>query len=37
MKSLDDYKGLHYASQLFGIYQPLLGWKSRISCITSSL
>jgi hypothetical protein len=39
MKSFDDYKGiLPYASQLFGIYQPLLGWKSRISrCITSSL
>src|SRR5262245_40897682 len=26
-----DYKGiLPYASELFGIYQPLLGWKSRI-------
>lgn len=39
MKSFDDYKGIPpYASQLFGIYQPLLGWKSRISrCITSSL
>lgn len=31
MKSFDDYKGvLPYASELFGIYQPLLGWKSRI-------
>src|ERR1700738_3664223 len=32
MKSFGDYKGiLPYASELFGIYQPLLGWKSRIS------
>jgi hypothetical protein len=32
MKSWDDYKGiLPYASELFGIYQPLLGWKSRIT------
>lgn len=31
MKSFDDYKGiLPYASELFGVYQPLLGWKSRI-------
>jgi hypothetical protein len=31
MKTFDDYKGvLPYASELFGIYQPLLGWKSRI-------
>jgi hypothetical protein len=31
MKSLNDYKGiLPYASELFGIYQPLLGWKSRL-------
>ena len=31
MKSFDDYTGmLPYASELFGIYQPLLGWKSRI-------
>jgi hypothetical protein len=31
MKSFDDYKGiLPYASELFGIYQPLLGWKSQI-------
>jgi len=39
MKSFDDCKGiLSYASQLFGIYQPLLRWKSRISrCSTSSL
>ncbi len=39
MKSFDDYKGiLPFASQLFGIDQPLLGWQSRISrCITSSL
>jgi len=32
MKTLDDYKGtLPYASELFGIYQPLLGWKSQIT------
>ncbi len=32
MKSLNDYKGiLPYASELFGIYQPLLGWKSRLT------
>ena len=25
-----DYKGiLPYASELFGVYQPLLGWKSK--------
>jgi hypothetical protein len=31
VKTFDDYKGiLPYASELFGIYQPLLGWKSRI-------
>ena len=31
MGSFDDYKGiLPYASELFGIYQPLLGWKSQI-------
>jgi hypothetical protein len=31
MKSVESYKGsLPYASELFGIYQPLLGWKSRI-------
>ena len=31
MKTTADYKGiLPYASELFGIYQPLLGWKSRI-------
>jgi len=31
MKSFDDYKGiLPYASELFGIYQPLLGWKSQL-------
>jgi hypothetical protein len=31
MKSFGDYKGiLPYASELFGIYQPLLGWRSRI-------
>jgi hypothetical protein len=31
MKSFTDYKGiLPYASELFGIYQPLLGWKSKI-------
>ena len=39
MKSIDDCKGiLPYASQLLGIYQQLLGRKSRISrCITGSL
>src|SRR5260370_37645 len=32
MKSWNDYKGiLPYASELFGIYQPLLGWKSRLT------
>jgi hypothetical protein len=31
MKSFDDYKGIEpYASELFGIYQPLLGWRSQI-------
>jgi len=31
MKSFADYKGiLPYASELFGIYQPLVGWKSQI-------
>src|SRR5437763_963276 len=30
MAGLDDYKGtLPYASELFGIYQPLLGWRSK--------
>jgi hypothetical protein len=30
MSSFDDFKGiLPYASEVFGIYQPLLGWKSR--------
>lgn len=30
MKKLSDYKGiLPYASELFGVYQPLLGWQSR--------
>ena len=29
--NLDDFKEtLPYASELFGIYQPLLGWRSRI-------
>jgi hypothetical protein len=28
--ALDEYKGtLPYASELFGVYQPLLGWKSK--------
>ena len=32
MQSFDQYKGmLPYASEIFGIYQPLLGWKSRIT------
>ena len=31
MKTMADYKGiLPYASELFGVYQPLLGWKSKI-------
>ena len=31
MKSFEDFKGvLPYASELFGVYQPLLGWRSRI-------
>jgi hypothetical protein len=31
MKDLSAYTGtLPYASELFGIYQPLLGWKSQI-------
>jgi hypothetical protein len=31
MKSIEDYKGtLPYASELFGVYQPLVGWKSRL-------
>ena len=31
MSSFDDFKGiLPYASEVFGIYQPLLGWKSQI-------
>ncbi len=31
MKNLKDYKGiLPYASELFGVYQPLLGWRSAI-------
>ena len=30
MSSFDDFKGiLPYASEVFGIYQPLLGWKSK--------
>src|SRR5437660_1502549 len=30
MADLNGYKGiLPYASELFGIYQPLLGWKSK--------
>lgn len=32
MKDLSAYTGtLPYASELFGIYQPLLGWKSNIT------
>jgi hypothetical protein len=31
VKSIKHYKGiLPCASELFGIYQPLLGWKSRL-------
>lgn len=30
MKTLDDYKGTFpYASELFGVYQPLIGWRSQ--------
>ena len=30
MANLDAFKGTYpYASALFGIYQPLLGWRSR--------
>jgi hypothetical protein len=30
MDEVDRFKGtLPYASELFGIYQPLLGWKSK--------
>ena len=30
MNELKDYRGtLPYASELFGVYQPLLGWRSR--------
>src|SRR5262245_8435391 len=30
MATLSDYRGtLPYASELFGVYQPLLGWRSR--------
>lgn len=30
MANLDPFKGTYpYASELFGVYQPLLGWKSR--------
>lgn len=29
--NLDDFKEtLPYASELFGVYQPLLGWRSQI-------
>jgi hypothetical protein len=32
MNGLSDYKGtLPYASELFGVYQPLLGWQSRLT------
>ena len=32
MAGLDRFKGtLPYASELFGIYQPLLGWKSKLT------
>ncbi|MEY2433667.1 MAG: hypothetical protein QOC92_3392 [Acidimicrobiaceae bacterium] len=32
MSASDRFKGtLPYASELFGIYQPLLGWKSKIT------
>ena len=30
MANFDEFKGTYpYASELFGVYQPLLGWKSR--------
>src|SRR4051794_25990233 len=32
MADVDRFKGtLPYASELFGIYQPLLGWKSKLT------
>ena len=32
MQSFHQYKGiLPYASEVFGVYQPLLGWKSKIT------
>jgi hypothetical protein len=31
---LEDFKGtLPYAAEMFGVYQPLLGWKSRSSSV----
>lgn len=31
-KDLDKYKGIPpYASELYGVYQPLLGWKSNLT------
>ena len=31
IKDLKDYIGiLPYASELFGVYQPLIGWKSKL-------
>ena len=30
LKDLEQYAGvLPYASEIFGVYQPLLGWKSK--------
>jgi hypothetical protein len=32
MKDIDKYKGKSpYASELYGVYQPLLGWQSRLT------
>ena len=31
-KDIDKYKGVPpYASELYGVYQPLLGWRSRLT------
>ena len=38
MQSFDEYKGIRpYASEIFsGIYQPLLGWKSRLLTLSGT-
>ena len=31
-KDIDKYKGIPpYASELYGVYQPLLGWQSNLT------